>query len=101
VHVRECRVACTQRCLLLLLLLQVTLFIGGVLCGDGELRAALEPFGELLRAFVVTNPQVRRWAQHQAQHILVYAVVNNIFILGPLLVRAFCGDYFTAERRWA
>jgi hypothetical protein len=45
---------------LLLLLLQVTLFISGVLCGDAELRAALEPFGQLLRAFVVTNPQVRR-----------------------------------------
>jgi hypothetical protein len=46
--------------LLLLLLLQVTLFISGVLCGDAELRAALEPFGQLLRAFVVTNPQVWR-----------------------------------------
>jgi hypothetical protein len=45
--------------LLLLLLLQVTLFIAGVLCDDDALRALLEPFGQLVRAYVVTNPQVR------------------------------------------
>jgi hypothetical protein len=40
------------------LLLQVTLFVSGVLEGEAELRRLLTPFGDLVRAFVMTNPQV-------------------------------------------
>jgi hypothetical protein len=70
--------ACHCLRLLLLLLLQVTLFIGGVLCSDAELRAALEPFGELLRAFVVTNPQVRGGASiPESAHNVVLAVLSG------------------------
>lgn len=38
--------------------LQVTLFVSGVLEGEAELRRLLTPFGDLVRAFVMTNPQV-------------------------------------------
>jgi hypothetical protein len=39
----------------------VALFIAGVLedTSDAELAQLLEPFGPLLRAFVVSSPQVR------------------------------------------
>lgn len=41
-----------------MLLIQVTLFISGVLESESEFKQLLEPFGDVVRAFVVINPKV-------------------------------------------
>lgn len=38
--------------------LQATLFIGGVVDSEQEVRELLEPFGPIVRTIVVTNPVV-------------------------------------------
>jgi hypothetical protein len=38
--------------------LQVTLFIGGVMDTEEEVAHLLSPFGPVLRTFIVTNPAV-------------------------------------------
>jgi hypothetical protein len=47
-------------CIVLLpaVLLQVMLFIGGVLDTEEEVTAALTPFGPIVRTAIVTNPAV-------------------------------------------